>query len=403
MKINRNGKEKEIQSIAVLTGGGDCAGHNAVLTALVRGTSMENERSRHDPNYKPLKLTGLLEGWKALSPLAEVNKITKTLHLSEIEHSFRSAGTIIRSSRVNLFSKEGIEGNWPNHAIDVLKKLEIDVLVCLGGDDTLGAASKFYDQFGIPTLGAAKTMDNDVPGTDLTYGFSSAVDEVRHVLDNLRTTAESHGRCFIVEAFGRHAGWVALHAGVASGAEIILLPEEVVNIKTVITQVNKSMKTKGHCILVAAEGTRLFHSDYPQEINNGNRSMLVDVTKDPKYALIKARHEMPKKTDAFGNEILGGISEYIKAILEKNTIHEYRIQNCGHAIRGGIANATDRLLGLRFGDAIFNYIKDGNFGVFPGLNGNKIIPVPLKTAVGGGRFVPSDNDLFRMRNSIDYY
>jgi len=394
-------KNLNIKRIGILTGGGDCAGHNAVIVGLLRRINQANLTL---PAEEKMELVGLLEGWKALTrdPGKETDKIVKPLKLLDIEETFTVAGTILKSSRTNLFSKENLEKKMPELAMENLKKLGIDCLVVLGGDDTLGAAGKLGSQYTFPMFGAPKTMDNDVYGTDMTYGFESSVEEAVHFIENCRTTAESHNRCFVIELLGRHAGWVAMWAGIAGGAEVTLLPEEVLNLDEVIKKVEKAIAQKQHCLVVVSEGARLFDTKYPEAINKRHQQLLDDVLADPKYALVKARHEMPKKKDSFGNEQLGGIGEYIFAILEKHTKgFEYRYQNCGHAIRGGVTHVMDRILGLRYGDAIFDFLQKGQFGVYPGLEGDKIIPRNL-LEVKGGRFVPSDHQLFKMRNAADF-
>jgi 6-phosphofructokinase len=171
----------------------------------------------------------------------------------------------------------------------------------------------------------------------------------------------------------------------------------------VIARVEKAMAYKKFGIVVVSEGARLFDTRYPDAINKRNEELLNAVVEDPKYALVKARHAMPKKKDSFGNEQLGGIGEYVFSLLEKHTKGiEYRYQNCGHAIRGGVAHVTDRILGLRYGDAIFSFMKEHTFGVYPGLEADMVVPRNL-LAVKGGRFVPEDHQLFAMRNAADYY
>jgi 6-phosphofructokinase 1 len=402
MKVKFQGKEINIRRIGILTGGGDCAGHNAVIVGFLRRINQANLTL---PADEKMELVGLLEGWKSLirDPAKELDKIVKPLNLIDIEETFTVAGTILKSSRTNLFSKANTEAKVPEKAMENIKKLKLDCLVVLGGDDTLGAAGKLGQQYAFPMFGAPKTMDNDVYGTEMTYGFESSVEESVHFIENCRTTAESHNRCFVIEVMGRLAGWVALWAGIAGGAEVTLLPEEVINMDEVIAKVEKAIAKKQHCIVVVSEGARLFDTRYPEAINQRHQEMLDAVIADPKYALVKARHEMPKKKDSFGNEQLGGIGEYIFAILEKNTKgFEYRYQNCGHAIRGGIAHVMDRILGLRYGDAIFNFLKQNIFGVYPGIENDKIIPRNL-LEVKGGRFVPQDHQLFSMRNAADYY
>jgi ATP-dependent phosphofructokinase / diphosphate-dependent phosphofructokinase len=402
MKVKFQNKEINIKRIGILTGGGDCAGHNAVIVGLLRRINQANLTL---PTDEKMELVGLIEGWKSLTrdPEKEMSKIVMPLNLMDIEESFTVAGTILKSSRTNLFSKANLEAKLPEKAMANLKKLNIDCLCVLGGDDTLGAAGKLGQQFVFPMFGAPKTMDNDVYGTEMTYGFESSVEEAVHFIENIRTTAESHNRCFVVELLGRSAGWVALWAGIAGGAEVTLLPEENLNLDTVIKQVEHAISQKQHCIVVVSEGVRLFDTRYPEKVNKRHQELLDAVKADPKYALVKARDEMPKKKDSFGNEQLGGIGEYIFAILEKHTKgFEYRYQNCGHAIRGGVAHVMDRILGLRYGDAIFQFMKDGKFGVYPGLEADKIMARNL-LEVKGGRFVPQDHQLFTMRNAADYY
>jgi len=402
MKVKFDGKEINIKRVGILTGGGDCAGHNAVIVGLLRRINQANLTL---PMDEKMELVGLLEGWKALTrdPEKELDKIIKPLPLLDIEESFTVAGTILKSSRTNLFSKANLEAKLPEKAMENIKKLKLDCLAVLGGDDTLGAAGKLGQQYTFPMFGAPKTMDNDVYGTEMTYGFESSVEESVHFIENCRTTAESHNRCFVIEVMGRSAGWVALWAGIAGGAEVTLLPEEVLDMDKVVKQVEKAISKKQHCIVVVSEGVRLFDNRYPEAINKRHQAMLDTVIADPKYAIVKARHEMPKKKDSFGNEQLGGIGEYVFAILEKHTKgFEYRYQNCGHAIRGGVAHVMDRILGLRYGDAIFQFMKDGKFGVYPGLESDQIVPRNL-LEVKGGRFVPQDHQLFSMRNAVDYY
>ncbi|MFA5839453.1 MAG: ATP-dependent 6-phosphofructokinase [Candidatus Margulisiibacteriota bacterium] len=402
MKAKFQVKEINIRRIGILTGGGDCAGHNAVIYGLLRRI---NEANASLPADERIELIGLLEGWKALTrnPETEKDKILMPLSTADLKDTYKVAGTILKSSRTNLFSKENVEKKAPEKAIENLKKLGIDCLVVLGGDDTLGAAGKMGKQFTFPMFGAPKTMDNDVYGTDKTYGFDSAVTESVHFIENIMTTARSHNRCFVIEVMGRHAGWVALYAGIAGGADITLLPEEVVDVREVIKLVQKAMAYQNYCLLVVSEGARLFDTSYPAEVNASNQRLLDEVLADPKYALVKARHELPRKKDSFGNEQLGGIGEYIFALLEKHAKGvPLRLQNCGHAIRGGNAHVSDRILGLRFGDAIFDFMKQGNFGVYPGLQGDEIVASDL-LEVRGGKFVPEHHQLYKMRNSVEFY
>lgn len=294
MKVKFQGKELNIRRIGILTGGGDCAGHNAVIVGFLRRINQANLTL---PADEKMELVGLLEGWKSLTrdPAKELDKIVKPLNLIDIEETFTVAGTILKSSRTNLFSKANTEAKVPEKAMENIKKLKLDCLVVLGGDDTLGAAGKLGQQYTFPMFGAPKTMDNDVFGTDMTYGFESSVEEAVHFIENCRTTAESHNRCFVIELLGRHAGWVAMWAGIAGGAEITLLPEEIVNMDEVIKKVEKAIAQKQHCIVVVSEGARLFDTHYPEALNKRHQQLLDDVISDPKYALVKARHNAQKE------------------------------------------------------------------------------------------------------------
>ncbi|MBU0573798.1 MAG: 6-phosphofructokinase, partial [Candidatus Margulisbacteria bacterium] len=236
-------------------------------------------------------------------------------------------------------------------------------------------------------------------------GFDSAVAESVHFIENITTTVRSHSRCFVIELMGRHAGWVALYAGIAGGADIVVLPEEEVSIKQFLGRVKKTMEYQGYCIAVVSEGARLFDNKYPETLNNENKqyvdAMLNDA--DPKFAIVKALDAMPKKKDSFGNVQLGGIGEYFYALLRKHIPeHEYRLQVCGHAIRGGEAHVNDRILGLRFGDAIFDFMLEGKFGMYPGIKADKIVANKL-TEVKGERFIPQDDQLYKMRNEVDFF
>ncbi|MFH1542136.1 MAG: 6-phosphofructokinase [bacterium] len=401
MKTKFQGKEINIKKIGILTGGGDCAGHNAVIYGLLKRINAAN---RTLPKDEQMELWGLLEGWKALTlDPKDKDKFMRKLSTADLQDSYKVAGTIIKSSRTNLFSKENVAKKAPEKAMENLKALGLDCLVVLGGDDTLGAAGKLGKQYSFPMFGAPKTMDNDVIGTDKTYGFDSAVIESVHFVENIMTTARSHNRCFVIEVMGRHAGWVALYAGIAGGADITILPEEVVDVKVVIDKIKKAMAYQNYCTVVVSEGARLFHNSYPKEVNESNKKLLAAVIANPKHALVKARHELPKKMDSFGNEQLGGIGEYFHALISQHAPEvPLRLQNCGHAIRGGVAHVSDRILGLRYGDAIFDFMAAGKFGVYPGLKGDDIIASDL-LEVKGGKFVEESHQLFKMRNAVDFY
>ncbi len=403
MFVPFKGAQLNISRIGILTGGGDCAGLHAVMAGLARRIHQRNESLIQS---EKITLIGLPNGWASL-----VREITdermsqgyRELDLVRLEQLFDEPGTCIGTSRTNIFSEKNVENGLPDEAIKNIRKLQLDCLCALGGDDTLGAAHKLSQMIDIPMLGAPKTMDNDLFGTEKTFGFESAYAEAARIIRNIKKTAESHKRIFVIEVMGRHAGWVALYAGVAAGAGVTLLPEEECDLEALAKQSEKMMEKWGYGTIVVSEGACITSHSYSENLNMKNRTILAQVISDPKNAVIKARLEKPDKVDSFGHPVLSGVGEIILAALEYLTKHEFRYQNCGHAIRS-VQCPQDTVLGLRFGDALFNYIESGTFGVFPALRSDKIIPVPLSEA-RGGRFVTPEKhaDLIRIKNLIDFY
>ncbi|GBE17544.1 6-phosphofructokinase 1 [archaeon BMS3Abin16] len=321
--------------IGILTGGGDCPGLNALIRAAVRkGIDLYG-----------FEFLGLKDGWAGLLEMR-----TMPLDRKAVSGILYRGGTILGSSRTNpAKSEETIEKAMENY-----RKLGLDALIVIGGDDTLGAANKLYRR-GINAIGVPKTIDNDIMGTDMTFGFITAVQIVTDAIDRLHTTAESHHRVIVVEVMGRHAGWIATYAGIAGGAHMILVPEEPFNIEDVCSCINERKETgKNYSIIVVAEGAKPVEADTFETVNN--------------------------EIDEFGNVRLGGIGNTLAKEVEKRTGFESRAVVLGHTQRGGTPTAFDRVLSTRYGIAAIDLVHQGKFGMMTGLRGTEIVPVDLKVA-----------------------
>ncbi len=321
--------------IGILTGGGDCPGLNAVIRAVAKKAFAYG-----------YEVIGIRDGWRGL---VEID--TVPLDIQAVSGILSRGGTILGTSRTNPFKSP----DTAEKVINNIKKLGLDVLVGIGGDDTLGVASKLFKK-GIKTIGIPKTIDNDLSGTDFTFGFDTAVSIVTEALDRLHTTTEAHHRAMIVEVMGRHAGWIATYGGLAGGADMILIPERPFEINDVADVVKKRAKRgRGFSIIVVAEGA------VPKGVEGY-------ITKDV-------------KKDAFGNVMLGGIGEFLAKEVEKATGVETRHVVLGHLQRGGSPTAHDRVLATRYGVRAAELINEGTFGVMVALQGNKIVPIPLEEGV----------------------
>ncbi|MEK6539351.1 MAG: ATP-dependent 6-phosphofructokinase [Deltaproteobacteria bacterium] len=321
--------------IGILTGGGDCPGLNAVIRAVAKKAFAYG-----------YEVIGIRDGWRGL---VEID--TVPLDIQAVSGILSRGGTILGTSRTNPFKSP----DMAEKVINNIKKLGLDVLVGIGGDDTLGVASKLFKK-GIKTIGIPKTIDNDLSGTDFTFGFDTAVSIVTEALDRLHTTTEAHHRAMIVEVMGRHAGWIATYGGMAGGADMILIPERPFEINDVADVVKKRAKRgRGFSIIVVAEGA------VPKGVEGY-------ITKDV-------------KKDAFGNVMLGGIGEFLAKEVEKATGVETRHVVLGHLQRGGSPTAHDRVLATRYGVRAVELINEGKFGVMVALQGNKIVPIPLEEGV----------------------
>ncbi len=326
----------EPMRVGVLTGGGDCPGLNAVIRAIVRkGVSVYG-----------YDFLGFRDGWRG--PLENV---TVPLGVDQVRGILPRGGTILKSSRTNPFKVEsGVERIKENLASN-----GVDSLIAIGGEDTLGVATKLAD-LGVDVVGVPKTIDNDLSGTDFTFGFDTAVNIAMEAIDRLHTTAESHHRVLVVEVMGRHAGWIALHAGMAGGANIILLPEQPFDIEKVCEHVLNRFKTNFSPIIVVSEGA--------VPIAGGEMTL------------------QSGEVDAFGHVRLGGIGDRLAQEIESRTGKEARAVVLGHVQRGGTPTAFDRWLATRFGLQAITAVHDGDYGKMVALRGKNIVRVPLVEGTG---------------------
>jgi 6-phosphofructokinase 1 len=329
--------------IGVLTGGGDCPGLNAVIRGVVRkGVSAYGH-----------EFVGFRDGWRG--PL---EGLTRPLGIPEVRGILPRGGTILGSSRTNPFKIDnGVERIKAN-----LADFGVDALVAIGGDDTLGVATKL-DELGVKVVGVPKTIDNDLNATDYTFGFDTAVNIAMEAIDRLHTTAESHHRTLVVEVMGRHAGWIALHAGLAGGANVILLPEREFDVDQVAAYVEKRFQVEYAPIVVVAEGAHPIAGQ--MVLQNDER-------------------------DAFGHVRLGGIGQWLAERLEERTGKEARTVVLGHIQRGGTPTAFDRVLATRLGLQAIDAVHEGDFGKMVALRGTEIVRVPLIEGTGELKTVPVD-------------
>ncbi len=327
--------------IGVLTGGGDCPGLNAVIRAVVRkGVATYGH-----------EFVGFRDGWRG--PL---EGLTRPLGIAEVRGILPRGGTILGSSRTNPFKIDGgVEKIKAN-----LAELGVDALVAIGGEDTLGVATKLTE-LDVKVVGVPKTIDNDLGATDYTFGFDTAVNIAMEAIDRLHTTAESHHRTLVVEVMGRHAGWIALHAGIAGGANVILLPERQFDVDQVAGYVEKRFQTQYSPIVVVAEGAQPL--DGQMSLHN-------------------------QELDAFGHVRLGGIGQWLAEQLEAKTGKEARTVVLGHIQRGGTPTAFDRVLATRFGLHAIDAVNEGDFGKMVALQGTQIVRVPLAEGTRELKTVP---------------
>jgi ATP-dependent phosphofructokinase / diphosphate-dependent phosphofructokinase len=329
--------------LGLLTGGGDCPGLNAVIRAVVRRGATAGGNS----------FLGFRHGWAGV---LEDDAIELTLETTA--GILPRGGTILGTSRTNPFA-QGAEGTAKVAA--TLRSREVDALVPIGGEDTLGVALRLHED-GIPVVGVPKTIDNDLGGTDLTFGFQTAVQIATDAIDRLHSTAESHNRVIVVEVMGRHAGWIATYAGMAGGADAILVPERPFDIDEVAARLQRRhQRGRSFSIVVVAEGATPLEETL--QIDAGG------------------------STDAFGHARLGGIGVTLEGEIERRTGFETRVTILGHVQRGGTPAAFDRVLATRFGVAAFDAAAAGHFGTMVALRGTAIVEVALAQALSGPKLL----------------
>src|SRR5215470_17295459 len=333
--------------VGVLTGGGDCPGLNAVIRALVR-------RGIQDFG---LEFVGFRDGWRG-----PMEADTVPLDVSAVRGILPRGGTILGSSRTNPYRENGSGRSGIERIKDNLAGLGVDALIAIGGEDTLGVATRLHAE-GIPVVGVPKTIDNDLGATDFTFGFDTAVNIAMDAIDRLHTTAESHHRALIVEVMGRSAGWIALHSGMAGGANVILIPERPFDIEQVCEYVEQRFQSHYSPIVVVAEGA------HPKSLDEAVGM---------------------QELDEFGHTRFGGIGQLLAAEIERRTGKEARVAVLGHIQRGGTPTAFDRVLATRFGVQAARAVADGAFGTMVALRGTDIVRVPLAEATATLKLVPPE-------------
>jgi 6-phosphofructokinase 1 len=330
--------------VGILTGGGDCPGLNAVIRAVTRKGIVQY-------GYDIL---GIKNGWLGL-----IEGRILPLDLNAISGILPRGGTILGTTRTNPFKVEDGVGK----IFSQVEKFELDAVIVVGGEDTLGVANRLHEK-GLRCVGVPKTIDNDLAGTDYTFGFDTAVSIVAEALDRLHTTAEAHHRVMVVEVMGRHAGWIAIDGGIAGGADIILIPEFPFDWDDVCSQIQKRRERgKLFSIVVVAEGAK------PRDAS----PIIQSSEKDP-----------------FGHVRLGGIGNIIAREIEERTAIETRVTVLGYIQRGGSPTAFDRVLATRFGVAAIELVKEEQFGYMVGLRGNRVVPVLLKEALAAPKTVDAE-------------
>ena len=331
------------KTVGILTGGGDCPGLNAVIRAVVRASDTAGWDT-----------VAALEGWRGL-----VDGNFRDLGTQAVSGILPRGGTIIGTTRTNPFKLDGgVEKVLRNFA-----DRGLDALVAIGGEDTLGVAARLYEEHGFPVVGVPKTIDNDLSGTDYTFGFDTAVTIATEAIDRLHTTAESHNRVMVVEVMGRHAGWIAVMSGIAGGADVILIPEQPVNFEDVAHNIrSRHARGKNFSIVVISEGCEL------PGLEDGG------------------------EVDQFGHVTLAhrGVGELLGREIEQRTGFETRVTVLGHVQRGGTPTPRDRVLATRYGLKAAALAHAGEFGQMAALRGDDIVAVSLEEATAQLKTVPPE-------------
>jgi ATP-dependent phosphofructokinase / diphosphate-dependent phosphofructokinase len=335
--------------VALLTGGGDCPGLNAVIRAVTRRSL--------DRGYEAV---GVREGWRGL-----VDGKFQPLDDRAISGILPRGGTILGTTRTNPYKvDEGVE-----RVLEQFASERLDALVAIGGEDTLGVAARLFDEHGFPVVGVPKTIDNDLSATDYTFGFDTAVTVATEAIDRLHTTAESHNRVMVVEVMGRHTGWIAVMSGMAGGADVVLIPEHPITLEEACRDIQRRHERgKDFSIVVVSEGYELTYA-------SGERQQIA---------------QEPAATDQFGHVRLGGVGQALAAEIEERTGYETRVTVLGHVQRGGTPTARDRVLATRYGLKAANLVEEERWGTMAALDGDDIVEVPLKDAVAELKTVPPE-------------
>ena len=337
----------EVHKVGMLTGGGDAPGLNGVIRAVTMTCV-------NDYGYEVL---GVRRGWRGL--LQKEEDSTQPLTADDVRYILEEGGTILLSSRTNPYKNEGDA----EKVVENMKEHDIDALVAVGGDDTLGVAKRLHDDFGIQVVGCPKTIDNDLSATDTTFGYDTAVSIATEAIDRIRTTARSHERIMVVEVMGRHAGWITWGAGVAGAANITLIPEVEPNMD---------------------EMENLFRERAERGEKWGVIAVSEGVTLSEDYITQSA------ETDEFGHVKLGGIGETLAEEIKERTGIDTRHVVLGHLQRGGTPTAYDRILSTRYGLRAAEAVKNGEWGQMVALRGSEIVTVPLEEATEETKTVPDD-------------
>ncbi len=339
----------DVMRIGILTGGGDCPGLNAVIRAVVRrSTDREHE------------LVGVRDGWKGLT-----DGIFSPLGRREVSGILPRGGTILGTTRTNPYKLEGgIDAVRRNFADE-----RLEALVAIGGEDTLGVAARLHREYDFPVVGVPKTIDNDLSGTDYTFGFDTAVTIATEAIDRLHSTAESHNRVMVVEVMGRHTGWIAVMSGIAGGADVILIPEQPITVEEACRELLKRHDGgKDFSIVVVSEGYELTYESGEQRAVAGEA----------------------RETDQFGHVVLGGVGDALAREIEERTGFETRVTVLGHVQRGGTPTPRDRVLATRFGLEAADLVHEGRFGRMAALQGDTIVDVSLEEATRELKTVPAE-------------
>ncbi|MEK6537413.1 MAG: ATP-dependent 6-phosphofructokinase [Actinomycetota bacterium] len=333
------------KKVAILTGGGDCPGLNAVI----RAATLKLTRAGYE-------MVGVRGGWRGL-----MENDYMPLDIKSISGILHRGGTILGTSRTNPMKTEG----GVELLVDNLRQNEIWATIAIGGDDTLGVANQLHGKYALNMVGVPKTIDNDLSGTDYTFGFDTAVQIATENIDRLHTTAESHDRVIVVEIMGRHTGWITVMAGIAGGADVILIPEYDISVEETCDIIRRRQSgDKSFSIVAVSEGAKL-------------------VTREGEEQMVTQSDEV----DAFGNVKLGGVASLLAKEIERRTGFETRATVLGHIQRGGTPTAHDRILATRYGAKAAEMVQNEEFGLMAALQGDAIVAVPLQVAVGERKIV----------------